>query len=578
MLYQYIVLVDENSTEEVNNAQQSTLHSLGMECRHVLGAVRIFASKDTPTLLIPGCGMVIGHLFSRDGRPVAEHEIRTHHNNYAEFEEYILESCWGEYILIYASGSNGQKLNILRDPSGGLPCIYSIQESSGFITSSITTAVSLGLYKKQIDWDYICHALTYTNLRTARTGLSEVSELLPGCSLRIHGSNSTARMAWSPWTFVGADQRHDDSLEAADSVRRAVASTVKAWAETDGDILLELSGGLDSSIVATCLRGVNARVTSCTVVTPLLGENEQRYADQMASHLGIENNILEARLEHAILKFPPPPDSVVPAIGIMHHAGNTALENAGDAYGVNTYFSGGGGDTIFCYMRGTAPAVDAFKERGFAAGITAIRNLSELHQCPLTKAGRLTLGKFMKGARSPWQASTMFLNPSNAAATLQSHPWFDTPAETLPGDMEKIFGLVASQSYRDGLPRAASRVVRLPLLSQPVVEACLRVPTWMWISEGKNRSVARAAFADALPNTILNRRSKGSYLSFFGTVYKRERTQMLEFLATGCLRSRGLLDMDAIEDFIGSDLPPRDSSFPRIFDLCMIENWLRYQV
>lgn len=126
---------------------------------------------------------------------------------------------------------------------------------------------------------------------------------------------------------------------------------------------------------------------------------------------------------------------------------------------------------------------------------------------------------------------------------------------------------------------SASRLAMhaLPLLSQPVVEACLRVPTWMWIAEGRNRSVARAAFADVLPSVILNRRSKGSYLGFFAAVYKRGRMQMLDLLATGHLRARGLLDIKAIEYVVRNDLPPNESSFVRIFDLCMVENWLRHQ-
>ncbi|MDC8640154.1 asparagine synthase C-terminal domain-containing protein, partial [Xanthomonas hortorum pv. hederae] len=119
--------------------------------------------------------------------------------------------------------------------------------------------------------------------------------------------------------------------------------------------------------------------------------------------------------------------------------------------------------------------------------------------------------------------------------------------------------------------------VRIPLLSQPVMEACLRVPTWMCVSEGKNRSVARAAFADAIPHDVLNRRSKGSYLNFAGVVYKENRVQLRGFLMSGCLRSQGLLDVTALEEFFQRDFPPRDFSFLRIFYLCMFENWLRHQ-
>jgi asparagine synthase (glutamine-hydrolysing) len=118
----------------------------------------------------------------------------------------------------------------------------------------------------------------------------------------------------------------------------------------------------------------------------------------------------------------------------------------------------------------------------------------------------------------------------------------------------------------------------MPLLSQPVMEACLAAPCWMWISGGRNRAVARDAFADLLPLDVLSRRSKGTFMSYLGAVYQKNKEQMRDFLLTGHLQAHGLLDADAVQSRIESRLPPRDESFTRIFELCMTENWVRHQV
>ena len=58
-------------------------------------------------------------------------------------------------------------------------------------------------------------------------------------------------------------------------------------------------------------------------------------------------------------------------------------------------------------------------------------------------------------------------------------------------------------------------------------------------------------------------------------VYRRNKETIRRFLLDGHLRSHGLLDPQTLNRFLESPLPARDHSFMRIFDLCMIENWIR---
>jgi len=103
------------------------------------------------------------------------------------------------------------------------------------------------------------------------------------------------------------------------------------------------------------------------------------------------------------------------------------------------------------------------------------------------------------------------------------------------------------------------------------------VPSWMWIAEGRNRAVARDAFADILPPDILHRRSKGTFMNYAGAVYRRNKRRLKDYLLTGQLEAHGLLDNDALRQFFERDLAARDDRFMRIFDLCAIENWIRHQ-
>jgi len=579
MGYRYIVLVERDAwsdQEPITCEKAAILRSIGMRHCLTIGRAALFVSQETPVIQLSDESAVIGHLFSNDGSPVQKPQQVPALPGHQRLDHDLLEQFWGEYILIQASGEQDGGLQVLRDPSGAVPCVYALADGGGFFTSDISIATRLGVYHRQIDWDFIAHALAHPHLKARRTALAGITELLPGWSLALRDAHVTTQQQWCPWSFASVEHRHRDSHDAAAEVRSAVASVTKAWADLDRSILLELSGGLDSSIIAACLRESNADVTCATLVTPVPGTDERHYAASMAGHLKAPLVTEALDIELVLFDLAPPPSAVTPRLAMLQYAVDQAMAHAAATHGVSSIFSGGGGDTVFGYMSNAAPAADAFREHGIRFGLAAIRDLSELHQCTVWKAGRLTLRKLWRGARRT-APDHSFLIPSRCSSLADQHPWSLAPVGAYPGDRERIMSLAATQIFRDGAPRGIDYWLRLPLLSQPVMEACLKVPTWMCISGGENRAVARAAFADVLPSEILYRRSKGSFTHYCGAVYQRQKHRMRDFLVSGELQARGFLDVDALNAFFARNLGPRDASFMRIFDLCMIENWIRHQ-
>ncbi|MCR6700949.1 MAG: asparagine synthase C-terminal domain-containing protein [Dokdonella sp.] len=580
MSYSYIVLIEDESraTSRMDGQVDLALDALGMRLRYASGPIKVFAQEQTPIILLPGSGVVIGDLFTRIGRVVSDGRQLPTLTQPSQFRDHLLKHYWGDYVLVQPSVDGTRSLSFTRDPSGGLGCVYVLQSGSGFVASDVSVAADTGLYRRQIDWDAVVQLLTYPNHKAQRTALVDVRELLPGCSLQLHGQDVSATLAWSPWDHVAAANRHRDFAEAAADVRSAVLSVIKAWAKIDPFILLELSGGLDSSIVGMCLHQARARVACCTLVTPVPGADERQYADLIAQRLGVTLHAIELKYEDARFDFVPPAHLANPSITALQYATNSAFDAMGDRLDVGSFYSGGGGDTVFSFLGSAAPAADAVRERGFATGIAAIRDLSALHECTFWKAARLTVRKLLRQRRSLGKPDGSFLNPAKVSRSVQDHPWFAAaPAHALPGDRDRIFDLAGTQVFRDYLPRGMRRPLRMPLLSQPVVEACLRVPTWMWIREGLNRAVARSAFADMLPKDILERRSKGTFVNYSGAIYRRSKERMQDFLLTGILQERGLLDTHALTTFFATDLRSGDQSLQRIYDLCMVENWVRHQ-
>lgn len=579
MGYRYLALLGDRQYDYGHARHAETaLIEAGMSLRHASGAFKLFAAKETPILHLPNGGVLIGYLFRRDGTLVLDATQIPAFSRSEEVHRHLLNNFWGEYLLFQPIVGSPQRMTISRDPSGGVMCFYSLHEDAGFVTSHIAFATEAGLYRNKIDWDYITRFLTYPYQKTRRTGLSGVSELLPGCTVRVTAAEPITEQLWSPWDFVARQRRFTDALEAASNVRLTVASAIKAWANVDQSILLEMSGGLDSSIVAACLRDTPARIVCCTLVTPVPGADERQYASMVADNLGVELQTEVLKFEGARFSFALPSNTVSPRIGCLQYAINSTMSTVADHHDTGSFFTGAGGDSVFCYLTSASPAADAFKEHGLAAGFSAIRDLSALHHCTHWKAAWLTASKLLRPPKPLRSPHGTFVEPFHATTAAEDHPWFEAPADALPGDRERIAGLIDTQIFRDIAPRGTERWLRMPLLAQPAVEACLRTPSWMWIAGGQNRAVARMAFADVLPAEILNRRSKGNFVGYLGGFYRRNRIGIRDFLLSGHLHERRLLNAAALSAFLSrEDLPTRDRLFLEVLELCTIENWVRHQ-
>lgn len=555
------------------------VQDLGMRVRYGSGALTLYGTVDLPMLSLPGGGILIGDLFTRDGIAIHDGSAIRKLPDSTQVRKDILENYWGSYLIIQPDTRDASSFEIARSPAaaGNLPCVWSLRNGAGFLTSDVSLAVRALLYRKQVDWNFIAHRLRYSSVKTQRTGLAGLAELLPGCSLHASRSGVSIQQVWSPWDFVGPEHRYRSAQDAADSIRHTIESGVRALAHSDSSILLELSGGLDSSIVATCLSHGRHRVTCCNLVTPVPGVDERQYARQMAAQLGVELHTQSLGLDQASIEFALPPDSVAPTMGPLQYAVDRAMEAAAEQHGTAAYYTGGGGDSVFCYLRTAAPSTDAWKAHHFGTAIAAVKDLANLHQCTFWKAGRLTLSKLRRPPRSPFNEDTTFLSPDSIHVQPEMHPWFAAPTHALPGDRERIFDLAGNQLFENQAARGYRRPLRFPLLSQPVMEACLRAPSWMWIAGGRNRALARTAFSNLLPPDVGNRQSKATYMSYLGAVYERNRQQIRDFLLSGRLRSCDLLDTGAIDAFFSKPLLPRDRTFLRMFDLCMVENWVRHQ-
>jgi asparagine synthase (glutamine-hydrolysing) len=537
-------------------------------------SVKIFADPALPIRRISGSrGVVVGELFRRYG-DLASVSGALDPTEIDATAESLIRSWWGGYLAFLVS-DQPRAVHVLRDPSGALGCYRSNFRGVTIFYSDVAVAVQLGLVERCLDSSFAAHRLAYPDLRSARTGVVGVREVLAGQMTSLTPQGDVETCCWTPWTFASSKQAISDRAEAVALVGAETQRCVSTWASRSGAILLELSGGLDSSIVAACLQGRSAPVSALTVATPEAEGDERMYAVLVAEHTGLalESLVLVAGAADAVRV--PQRLSARPGAGLLQQVTNSAISDFASGRHIDSFFGGGGGDNVFCFLGTAAPAADVLRVQGFSALFwRTLDDLSAIHGCTRWTACRLALKRAFR--RPPiWRQNRLFLADEAVPPEPDVHPWLDRPRNALPGKIEHIASLMRIQNAPDGKERVEIAPVRYPLLSQPLVELCLRIPSWMWVAGGRNRSVARDAFCDRLPTEVLQRRGKGDYTSFCGAAFSRQRQALADLLLEGWLAREGLLDRGAVEAYLRNVEVPRDLDFFRLLEIAAVETWAR---
>jgi asparagine synthase (glutamine-hydrolysing) len=177
-----------------------------------------------------------------------------------------------------------------------------------------------------------------------------------------------------------------------------------------------------------------------------------------------------------------------------------------------------------------------------------------------------------------WKPSDSFLHPDVRERLCQhelSHAWLEVPDGALPGKAAHIAAILRAQPNLEPSRTRVAPVLN-PLLSQPILQICLGIPSWRWREGGVDRAAVRAAFRNDLPESIVTRRSKGGPDAFTAQLIACYRPQIRERLLEGNLAAHGIVDVNAIDRVLRDTRPTLGEERTRLLALLSTEAWLRY--
>ncbi|KRA84105.1 asparagine synthase C-terminal domain-containing protein [Altererythrobacter sp. Root672] len=544
----------------------ATLAACGLALEPALRGpeLAIWTVPGTPSLCAPdGSALAIGVLFDRASGQRLE-RLRAP----VPSETQFVERYWGAYVLLASRGDGHHA--VLRDPSGGVTAYHRRCEPLDIYASDAELLAAAGPLEP--DPAFLQHWLSFPALRTGLTGIRGICEIVPGSAHIRIGNDERMTPCWTPWTYAAPDRSIRRFEDAADMLRETVLHAVPRLLGNSTTTVLQLSGGLDSSIVAAALAHAGRPFRAVTFATVTPDGDERRYARDVAQHCGIE--LAELLEERALPDFAEvPPLALRPLPNALLRIVHRGMANHLALTGGELALDGAGGDNVFAALATSSPALDALCREGPRAGLAALEDLARLHGTTVWAAARAAARRSRR-TRVAWEREDAFLAKAAALPTCADHPWLRDIAAADRGTLEHVQSIAGIFHFlTDPTPGASASLH--PLLAQPILEACLRVPAWLWIREGRDRAVAREAFRGLLPDSILARRSKGSLVSLFTTGYMARRAELESLLLEGKLAATGLLDRDAIRTYLRRDGQPEDARYIRLIDLASAETWLR---
>jgi asparagine synthase (glutamine-hydrolysing) len=568
----YLLVIAEDSCGRTELLEQLASSS-GLELAFSNPRLAALAHFSCGCLPVGNAGCILGSLFHRHG-PARQVKALTDSEAASIVEsdgQALLGRFWGGYVAAVAGPGS---VRILRDPSGDFPCYYASFGSAMVFASDAELLVKGGVTDASIDFEEIGRQLFRAFIPVPSTALRGIHELLAGFAVRVPSVLGQQEPCWSPWDHViGAAT--DRNL--AERLSRSVRHSVQGWASICGRILLSVSGGLDSSILAACLARVGADVVCLTMFTDDPGGDERLFARALCERLGLPLLERRYRLEDIDICEPmamnlPRPKDRTQALAFEHVHYAVASEIGADAF-----MTGNGGDHVFGYSQSAAPIADRYLTEGLGKGtLAALFDVCRQTGCSMADAVRQAWRLAHAPPDYQVRPNPLFLHREIVAflgADDLHHPYFSAPAGALPGKAAHIATILRVQPNLE--PSLGDRYpVVNPLVSQPVVEACLEVPTWEWRAEGRDRSLARRAFADELPPVILNRRVKGTPGRFAARLLDHFRDSIRERLLGGQLASHRIIDAIALEQVLAGERPVPDLQRVRILELVNAEAWI----
>jgi asparagine synthase (glutamine-hydrolysing) len=422
----------------------------------------------------------------------------------------------GEFAAVIYDGRTMQVL-LLRDRFGIKPLYYFHSHSQFCVASEAKGLLASGVSARW-NQDALLSCLTLQYLAPTQSLFQSIFQVTPGHVVTLDLNTFTLKEdAYWSLDHHGSVTRNGASWPVVTQIRDAVAQAVMCRVPRSHTVACHLSGGIDSSIIATLLSQHVETPLSCFTLQfddPRLDESGM--VSDVIEHISGVSHVVPASTESMLYCFE---DAIYHSEGLAingHVAAKYLLNRAISEAGYQIVFTGEGSDEIFFgYQHFLADmGLGDLSSNSSLLGMH-FPNSEPLH-APKFQSRLGGLPTFLQAKLAIGQRVSQFLDLGSQRGPISEE--VDSllcqyyPTSHLSNRVEQSRFLwmrlcLANYILRmlgDGLEMTFTIEGRLPFLDPNVWEVARQFPSHLH-GEGLGKTLLRDAFSYVLPSTVLNR-------------------------------------------------------------------------
>ena len=500
-------------------------------------------------------------------------------------------------------------LTLARDRLGEKPLLYGTIDGAFAFGSELRALKALPGAPTDLDPDAVSLFLRFKYVPAPFTIHKGIKKLPPGCVMEV-GPRPTdvgePRAYWSMAEVAEAGSRNlvTDEREALDELDRVIGRAVQLRLRSDVPIGAFLSGGIDSSIVAThAAEHLDRPLQTFTIASDDPDHDESASAREVANRLGAQHTELTVTADDALARVP-----TIASVYDEPFADSsqlpTLLVSELARRDVTVVLSGDGGDEIFGgYNRHVflpkvwdrAGKVPYGVRRAAARAMTVpspagwdrvARVLPENRRPRLVGLKIEKLASVLECRDAPaayarlvshWNEPGTIVRGSHEPATLTHRPQ-DWPK--LPTFAEQMMAVDAVTYMPDDVlvkvDRATMHVSlepRVPLIDPDLIAFAWRLPQHMRINDGVGKWALRQLLYRRHPAELIDRPKTGFGVPIASWLGGPLRPWAEELLSERSLAAGGLLDPAPIRTAWADHLAGRRDASYELWDVLMLQGW-----
>lgn len=528
-----------------------------------------------------GRAIVVGSLFDRaatDFGRVPEQIFPCRSTSFRALARTLTTRGWGPYVAIGIDTTDPDRMSIFRDPIGALECITWQAQGLRIVSSTPEPIIAIARPDDLgIDWARVANLLAFPGSVGDDLPWAGLHAVPAGTIVECQPAGREETRIWHPAAYCAP--LPPTTQEPERRLGWLVDSCTATWCSEIRNGVAELSGGLDSAIVAAAA----SRLKPPSVhhwfhySSDDIAGDERIFAKAVADHLGLPLTIRTcAARQLGADDIDTMPVAVRPGLGAVSLFHDRDLAARLDPLGADAVLTGHGGDAIFFQPASPLVAADLRSDaRSLAGKLDALQDIARWSNVSVWRALGIALKDgIRRSALSIPPTMHRFLGEA-APGTPHRSPWLDGIGHLAPAKQLQIWMIANCRSVFGSSWCSQGRRMIHPLMSQPLIEHVLAIPAIDLTLGRRERALARAAFSRRLPALLIDRRGKGDLTLYFGRMLAGSTGFLRDYLLDGVLAARNVIDRSALEAILTPDILMSEDHYSELLTTVAVERWAR---